>query len=299
MHDINRRALMKRCSAAALAMMAPHLWALPMESNASAQNQVGQLKNNIHHSVCRWTFSHLSLPELCGLVKQIGFSSIDLVGPKEWSVLKEYGIHSSMCNGAELGLKKGWNDTQYHATLIKNYMEHIELVAKSGYQNLICFTGNRGTIDDETGMKNCVDGLKKIMSHAEKHGVVLHMEILNSRIDHKDYMADRSDWAFELCQRIGSPSMKMLFDIYHVQINEGDIIRRLQKYAPFIGHYHTGGVPGRGEITEAQELNYRAIMKAIQGTGFQGHVAQEFSPAGETPELKAQSLQRAILLCDV
>jgi len=293
MHLLDRRSMLKQLSLGAIAMLAPNAINLAM-AQAS-----GSLKGNIHHSVCRWTFPHLNLPQVCGLAKSIGFSAVDLIGPKEWSILKSHHIDSSMCNGAEISLTKGWNDPQYHSTLIKNYLEHIELVSKAGYKNLICFTGNRRGMDNEVGLQNCVNGLKKIMSHAEKHGVILHMEILNSRIDHIDYMADSSDWTFELCKRIDSPNMKMLFDIYHVQINEGDIIRRLQKCAPYIGHYHTGGVPGRGEITENQELNYRAIMKAILATGFQGYVAQEFDPSGSTPEEKASSLKRAILLCDV
>lgn len=257
------------------------------------------LRGQLRQSVCRWTFPHLSLPELCALVKQLGLGAIDLMGPKEWPVLKEHGIHSSMCNGAELGLKRGWNDPQWHSVLIRNYLDHIDLVADAGYQNLILFSGNRQGLDDAKGLANCVDGIKQIIGRAEKRGVNLHMEILNSRVDHRDYMADSSDWAGELCERVGSPNLKMLFDIYHVQINEGDVIRRIQKYAPYIGHYHTGGVPGRGEINSEQELNYRAIMKAILATGFKGHVAHEFTPAGTTPEEKAASLQRAILLCDV
>ncbi len=267
--------------------------------SAFAEQTLPSLRGNIHHSVCRWTFSHLSLPELCQLAKQIGFAAIDLVGPKEWDVLKAHGMHSSMCNGAELGLKRGWNDPQWHSVLIRNYLDHINLVADAGYQNLILFSGNRQGMDDAKGLANCVDGIKQIIGRAEKRGVTLHMEILNSRVDHRDYMADHSEWAAELCQRVGSPNLKMLFDIYHVQISEGDVIRRIQQYAPYIGHYHTGGVPGRGEISSEQELNYRAIMKAIVATGFKGHVAQEFMPAGTSAEEKAASLQRAILLCDI
>lgn len=257
------------------------------------------LHAHLKQSVCRWTFSHLSLLQLCGLAKQCGIAAIDLTGPKEWAVLKEHGIHASMCNGAELGLKRGWNDTQWHAVLTRNYLDHIDLVADAGYQNLILFSGNRQGMDDALGLRNCVEGIKQIIGRAEKRGVHLHMEILNSRVDHLDYMADSSDWAAQLCERVGSPNLKILFDIYHVQINEGDVIRRIQKYAPYIGHYHTGGVPGRGEINSEQELNYRAIMKAILATGFKGHVAHEFTPTGNSPEEKAASLQRAILLCDV
>lgn len=258
-----------------------------------------KLKGNINHAVCRWTYNFLSLDELCMEVKQIGFSAIDLVGPKDWPVLKKHSIYSSMCNGAEIGLTKGWNDKQYHATLIKNYTEHIGLVAEAGYKNLICFSGNRNGMDDETGLKNCTEGLKQIMSLAEEKGVVIQMEIFNSKVDHKDYMADKTAWAVELCRRIGSPNFKILYDIYHMQINEGDVIRTLTDYHEYIGHYHTAGVPGRHEINETQELYYPAIMHAIVKTGFRGYVAQEFIPTGKTNEEKLAALKDAVRRCDV
>ena len=255
-----------------------------------------KLKNNINHSVCRWTYDFLSLEELCTTAKKIGLKAIDLVGPKDWGVLKKYQLDSSMCNGAEISLVKGWNDPQYHDTLIKNYTEHINLVATAGYKNLICFSGNRNGMDDETGMNNCVTGLKKIIALAEKKGVVIQMELFNSRVDHKDYMADKSDWGVALCKRLDSPNFKLLYDIYHMQINEGDIIRTIQKNHEYFGHYHTAGVPGRHEIDESQELFYPAIMKAILATGFKGYVAQEFIPVSKE---KIVSLRKAVKLCDV
>ncbi|MFZ1748711.1 MAG: TIM barrel protein [Saprospiraceae bacterium] len=258
-----------------------------------------KLKNNIRHSVCQWTFSHVSLDELCILVKKIGFSAIDLIGPKGWPTLQKYGIDSSMCNGAEISLTKGWNDPQYHDTLIQNYTEHIELVAKAGYKNLICFSGNRNGMDDETGLKNCVAGLKKIMALAEKKGVTIQMELFNSKIDHKDYMCDKSAWGIELCKQLGSPNFKLLYDIYHMQINEGDIIRTIKDNHPYFGHYHTAGVPGRHEIDESQELYYPAIMKAILDTGYEGYVAQEFISTGKTNADKEKALRKAIKICDI
>ena len=260
---------------------------------------INKLKGNINHSVCQWTYPMLSLDELCQLVKKTGFSAIDLIGPKDWWLLKSHGIDSSMCNGAEINLVKGWNDPQYHSTLIKNYSDHIELVSKAGYKNLICFSGNRNGIDDETGLKNCVTGLKKIMAQAEKKGVVIQMELFNSRIDHKDYMCDKSAWGVELCKKIDSPNFMMLYDIYHMQINEGDIIRTIQDNHQYFGHYHTAGVPGRHEIDETQEIYYPAVMKAIAATGFKGYVAQEFMPNGKTTEEKIQKLVNAIAICDV
>jgi hydroxypyruvate isomerase len=221
---------------------------------------------------------------------------IDLVGPKDWDTLKKYGLLSTMCNGAEISLSKGWNDKQYHDTLIKSYTDHIDLVSKAGFVNLFVASGNKGTIDDETGLKNCVEGLKQIVGLAEKKGVILQMELLNSKIDHKDYMCDRSAWGVELVKRIGSPNFKLLYDIYHMQIDEGDVIRTIRNHHESFGHYHTGGVPGRNEIDERQELYYPAIMKAIVATGYKGYVAQEFIPADADP---IASLRKAIQICDI
>jgi hydroxypyruvate isomerase len=254
------------------------------------------LKGNIHHSVCRWTYNFLSVEELCVTVKEIGFNAIDLVGPKDWPTLQKHGIFSSMCNGAEINLTDGWNDTQFHSKLTANYLEHIDLVAAAGYKNLICFSGSKRGKDDETGLKNCTDGLKQIMSAAEKKGIIIQMELLNSKVDHKDYQCDNHKWGVELCKRIGSPNFKLLYDIYHMQIDEGDIIRTIKDYHEYFGHYHTGGVPGRHEIDETQELYYPAIMKAILATGYQGYVAQEFIPTGDH---KTESLKKAISICDV
>lgn len=253
-------------------------------------------KGNINHSVARWTYNYLSLEELCNVVKKIGFSAIDLVGPKEWNILKNHGVDSSMCNGAEISLTEGWNDKRYHTTLIKNYTDHINLVADAGYKNLICFSGNKKGMDDESGLKNSVEGLKKILSLAEKRGIIIQMELFNSKINHPDYMADNSAWGIELCKRIGSENFKLLYDIYHMQISEGDIIRTITDYHQYFGHYHTAGVPGRHEIDNSQELYYPAIMKAIAKTRYKGYVAQEFEP---TKENKIAALEEAIRICDV
>ena len=275
--------------------------ALPLLSSFSSctlpQKAVAtSLKGNIHHSVCRWCFNDMPLNELCEAVKKIGFSAIDLVGPKDWPVLQQYGIYSSMCNGAEINLVDGWNDTQFHATLIKNYSEMIPLVAKNGYKNLICFSGNKRDKTNEEGLKNCVTGLKKIIALAEKNNVTLVMELLNSKRDHKDYQCDNTAWGVELCQQLGSENFKLLYDIYHMQVNEGNIIDTIRKNHQYFAHYHTAGVPGRNELDNLQELNYPAIMKAIVDTGFKGYVAQEFIPKKED---KLASLAEAIQVCDV
>ncbi|MBC7653053.1 MAG: TIM barrel protein [Oligoflexus sp.] len=254
------------------------------------------LKGNINHSVCRWTYSFLSLDELCQLCKDIGIKAIDLVGPSDWETLQKYGIYSSMCNGAEINLVDGFAEIKFHEQLIKNYTKMIPMVAKAGYKNLICFSGNRKGMDDETGLKNCTEGLNKLMALAEKNGVTLVMELLNSKINHHDYFADKTPWGVELCKRVGSNNFKLLYDIYHMQIDEGDVIRTIQTSHPYIAHYHTGGVPGRNEINESQELFYPAIMSAIHQTGFKGYVAQEFIPKNEN---KKASLAEAIKICDI
>lgn len=295
--DSSRRKWLKQVAAGSLAATA----ITPL--NAFAESTMGEysskLKGNINHSVCSWTYNYMSLDELCQTVKKLKFAAIDLVGPKNWPILKKHGVDSSMCNGAEISLTEGWNNKQYHPTLIKNYTEHIELVASAGYKNLICFSGNRKGMDDETGMKNCVEGLKQIMGLAEKKGVIIQIEIFNSKVNHPDYMADKSAWAVELCKRLGSPNFKILYDIYHMQINEGDVIRTIQDNHQYFGHYHTAGVPGRHEIDDSQELYYPAIMKAIVATGFKGYVAQEFIPTGKDAKEKLAALKKAIKICDV
>ena len=266
--------------------------------NSNKNNYYHQInmKGNINHSVCKWCYGQISLEEFSVVVKSMGIKGIDLIGPEEWPILKKHGLTSSMCNGAEISLTEGWNDKQYHSTLVDSYLKHIDLVADAGYTNLICFSGNRRAIDDETGMENCLEGLKKILGYAEKKGVIIQMELLNSKVDHQDYMCDNSPWGFELCRRIDSSNFKLLYDIYHMQINEGDVIRTITENQQFIGHYHTGGVPGRNEIDQTQELFYPAIMKAIVTTGFKGFVAQEFIPKNNNP---MQSLENAIRICDV
>jgi hydroxypyruvate isomerase len=255
-----------------------------------------KLKGNINHSVCRWTFEQLSIEELCVLVKKIGFSAIDLVEPKDFPILKKYGIYSSMCTGAHISLTEGWNETKYHGILINNYLRYIDLVADAGYKNLICFSGNRNGMTNEKGMENCVVGLKQIMDKAEKRDVIIQMELFNSKVNHPDYMADSSSWGIELCKQLGSENFKLLYDIYHMQIMEGDIISTIKKNHNYFGHYHTAGVPGRNEIDDSQELFYPAIMKAIVETGYKGYVAQEFMPLAKD---KNATLKKAIQICDI
>jgi hydroxypyruvate isomerase len=255
-----------------------------------------EFKGNINHSACDWCYNSIPLDKFLSELNGLGVKAIDLVGPEDWPLLKKHNIHASMCWGAEINLTDGWCDTNYHPVLISNYEAMIPKVAGAGYTNLICFSGNRRGMADEEGLQNAIRGLKRILPLAEKHGVVIHMELLNSKIDHKDYMCDHTTWGVALCDALGSDNFKLLYDIYHMQIMEGDVIRTIEKYHGYFGHYHTGGNPGRHEINETQELYYPAIMKAIVKTGFKGHVAQEFIPTW--PD-KIDALKNGLMICDV
>ncbi len=254
------------------------------------------LKGNINHSVCRWPYGSLTLEELCVVSNEIGIKGIEIVGPDTWETLKKYDLYCPMCNGAETGLNVGFIHTDAHSTLKTNYERVIPMVAEAGFKNLICFSGNSNGMDEETGMKNFVDGIKQIIGTAEKHGVVICLEMLNSRVSHVGYMADTTQWGVDVADRIGSDNFKLLYDIFHMQVMEGDIISRIRQYHEYIAHYHTGGVPGRNEIDETQELFYPAIMRAIVETGFTGYVGQEFVPSrGDA----VASLRQGVHICDV
>jgi hydroxypyruvate isomerase len=256
-----------------------------------------KLKGNINQSVCRWCYESIPFEDFCRQVKDIGLNAIDLVAPKDWPLLQKYGLYSSMCYVAgDVSLTNGFGNTIYHSKLIPQYLEVFPLMVKAGYKDVICFSGSRAGMDDETGWNNCVQGLKEILPAAEKQGITVHMELLNSRVDHKDYMCDHTPWGVALCKKLNSPNFKLLYDIYHMQIDEGDVIRTIRDNQVYLGHFHTGGVPGRHEIDETQELYYPAIMKAIHDTGFKGYVAQEFVPA--SPD-KIASLKQGVEICDI
>jgi len=280
--------------AAAAAALAPRL--------ARAE---GALKGRINHSVCKWCYPKVSLEDLCVAGKEMGLQSIELLQPSDFPTLKKHGLICAMVSnptapgpdGKPVGqIERAWNRTEHHEALVKVYLPQIDAVADAGLKNLICFSGNRAGMDDATGLKNCAEGLKKILPQAEKRGVIICMELLNSRVNHKDYMCDKSAWGVELVKTIGSPNFKLLYDIYHMQIMEGDVIATIKREHDSFAHYHTGGVPGRHEIDETQELQYPAIMRAIAETGFKGHVAQEFIPA--RPDVLA-SLKQGVTICDV
>jgi hydroxypyruvate isomerase len=257
---------------------------------------ISKLKGNINHAVCRWCYDDIPLPDLCKTAKKLGIRGIDLLGPNDWDVVLEQGLTCSMSTALNFGITEGFNDLKLHEALYKNYEQLIPLAADKGINNIICFSGNRHGITDEQGLENCAVGLKKVVDLAKQYKVLIVMELLNSKVDHPDYQCDRTEWGVALCNKVGSEHFKLLYDVYHMQIMEGDVIATIRRYHKYIGHYHTGGVPGRHEINETQELYYPAIMKAIAETGFDGFVAQEFVPVRKDPMV---SLEEGIRICDV
>nr|WP_293836242.1 TIM barrel protein [uncultured Arsenicibacter sp.] len=263
---------------------------------AEAQQSLGaELNGKINHSVARWCYSKIPLDDLCKAAKDMGIKSVELQGPAEWPTIKKYGLTCALPWGAGLGIEKGFNNPELHDELVKSYEEHFPKLVAAGYDKVICFSGNRKGMSDEQGMENAVKGLKRLMPAAEKHGITMVMELLNSKVNHKDYQCDHTAWGVELCKQVGSEKMKLLYDIYHMQIMEGDVIATIKKYHPYFAHYHTGGVPGRAEIDDTQELNYPAIMRAIVDTGYKGFVGQEFVPKRDP----LASLKQSIQICDV
>ena len=293
MEKISRRTAIKTVS---VGLAATGLGIAPLQAAASTSRTAdASLKGYVKHSVSYWCFGKYPLDEFARTCKEIGIQSIELLDPKDWPTVQKYGLTCAMAQGAGLGIDNGWNDPELHDKLVASYEEVIPLVAKAGLTNLICFSGKRRGLTDEQGWENCAKGLKRIIKTAEKHKVVLIMELLNS-YGHKDYQCDRTAWGVELCKRVGSPNFKLLYDIYHMQIMEGNVIDIMTKNIEYIGHVHTGGNPGRNEIDETQELYYPAIMKALVKTGYKGFVGQEFVPKAADP---IASLKRCIHICDV
>jgi len=265
-----------------------------------ADKQVGaDLKGKVNHSACRWCYDKIPFEELVVNAKKIGLQSIELTGPDEWDILKKYDMTAAIGWGKypeKMGLPNFFNKIQNHDKLVEFYEDLIPRAAKAGVKNLITFSGNRDGLSDEQGLLNCKKGLQRIMKTAEKHDVTISMELLNSKVNHKDYQCDHTEWGSVLCEMVGSNKFKLLYDIYHMQIMEGDVIATIKKNYQYISHYHTGGVPGRHEIDESQELNYAPIIKAIYDTGYKGFIGQEFIPARED---KMASLEQAVKICDI
>jgi len=264
--------------------------ALSHKSRVTSHGSSGRLK----HSIARWCFSRMSIDELCGHAKSIGYTALDLLNEAEWTAARRLGVDCAIA-AAFGSIPQGFNRLQNHDKLVADGERLIQACARDGIPAIVCFSGNRGGMSDGEGVANCVTGLKRLMPAAERHGVTLCMEMLNSKVDHRDYHADRTAWAVEVAKGVSSPRFKLLYDIYHMQIMEGDVVRTIRDNFGHIAHFHTAGVPGRNEIDETQELNYRRIMTAIADLGFSAYVAQEFIPRREP----VASLRQAFEICDV
>jgi hydroxypyruvate isomerase len=259
----------------------------------------GQPVAAFKHSVCRWPYRQLSVEELARMARELGLDSVELLERDEWPIARSHGLSCAMGYAPvpepRTRLTRGFNRVEHHAWLVPAYERAIPLAAASRVPNLICFSGNGEGQDDEEGLDVCARGLAALLPAAERHGVTICMELLNSKVDHADYQCDRTPWGVALVKRLGSERFKLLYDIYHMQIMEGDVIRTIRDNHQYIAHYHTAGVPGRHEIDASQELNYPAIMRAIAGTGFSGYVAQEFIPTRDP----RTSLAEAVRICRV
>ena len=264
----------------------------------AASGQIGKVvkKGRIKQSICKGCLRKLKLSreQEASRAAKMGLLGLDLVGRGDWDAVKKHGLVATMVPGAG-GIRKGLNDKSMHAKFIEDFKANIKAAAEYKWPNVICMAGDRKGIGDDEGMDNCHAILEEAVKIAEDSGVTICMELLNSRVNHPGYMCDKSAWGFELCRRVNSPRFKMLYDIYHMQIMEGDLIATIRKNIDWIGHFHTAGVPGRHELDEDQEIYYPAVMRAIAETGYSGYVAHEYSPLRDPVE----SLVQAIKACDV
>lgn len=244
---------------------------------------------SFEHSVCRWCFENTPLSELAEWCREFGIRGIDLLTPEEALEVAKFGrvcpVSTFPTTEDGLGcIERAFNKIEHHAPLQKLYADYIPKCAEAGIKQVILFSGNRDGLDDQTGLENCALGIEPLLKIAEEHDVTLVMELLNSRVDHPDYQCDHTEWGVALCEKLSSNRFKLLYDIYHMQVMEGDVIATIERHHQHISHYHTAGVPGRNEIDTTQELYYPAIVEAIRKTGFKGYIAQEFVPTWESPK---------------
>ncbi len=283
---LNRRSVLKAAGAVgALAVSGVHVLG----------NESAKPKGNLKQSLCRWCYNKLPLEQLAAEAKKMGYQSIELLSAEEYLKIKPFGLTCAMLTPRGNSIPDGFNRKENHERIIKGLRDAIEFAAAEGLPNIICMSGNRRGLADDVGLATCAEGLKQVVGLAEEKKVTICMEGLNSKVDHKDYMYDKTAWGAELCKKVGSERFKLLYDIYHMQIMEGDVIRTIRKFKDCIAHFHTGGNPGRHEIDETQELNYTAISKAIVDMKFTGFLSQEFIPARDT----LASLNQAFKICDV
>ncbi|MCX6616335.1 MAG: TIM barrel protein [Acidobacteria bacterium] len=258
--------------------------------------QTVQRKGRLKQAATRGCFGKgMSLEDQCREAARLGLKGIDLVGQKEWPTLKKYGLLATMCPAGGGSIPEGINRKENHAEIEKTFRENIILAAEAGMPNVITLSGGRKGLTDEEGLDNSVILLNKVKAVAEDKQVTICLELLNSKVNHPGYMCDHTKWGAEVCKRVNSPRVKLLYDIYHMQIMEGDVIRTIRDNIQYIGHFHTAGNPGRHEPDETQELNYRAIAQAIVDLNFTGYLAHEYSPVRDA----LKSLDQAISICDV
>jgi len=291
---MTRRSALGRVAAGATGLAAGTLLGAQTTKPAVETGAPLKLKGRIKQAVCKWCYKNLSVEELAREAARMGIVGMDLIGPSEWEAARKHGLRPTMIAGGHT-IADGLNNKANHARLEEELRKALDQAARHGIPNVICFSGNRRGMPDEEGIENCALFFNQVKAQAEDKGVTLCLELLNSKVNHKDYMCDRTGWGVEVMKRVNSPRVKLLYDIYHMQIMEGDIIRTIRESIQYIGHFHTGGVPGRNEIDDTQELNYRAIMQAIVDTGFNGYVAHEFVPRRDP----MTSLREAAMLCDV
>jgi len=252
-------------------------------------------KGNIKQSVSRWCYQKIPLDQLCEYSAKIGLKAVDLLEVSEWEVPRRYGLICSMGYAGGGTIAKAMNRVENHAAIEEAFRKNIPLAAKAGVPNVITFSGNREGMSDAEGAKNSILGLNKVKKIAEDNGVNICLELLNSKVDHHDYMCDNSKWGLEVVTAVNSPNVKLLYDIYHMQIMEGDLIATIQKNIQWLGHFHTGGVPGRHELDGTQEVRWDGVMRGIVAAGYKGYVAHEFVPSRDP----LTSLREAVDLCDI
>jgi len=252
-------------------------------------------KGRIHQSVCRWCYQKMTLDQLCTVAQSLGLVGVDLLQPDEYAVPARYGLRCTMAYGGGGDIKSALNRVENHAAIEAAFRTNIPLAAKANVPNIITFSGNRMGMSDAEGAKNCIAGLNRLKSIAEDNNVTICMELLNSKVNHPDYMCDHTAWGVEVVSAVNSPHVKLLYDIYHMQIMEGDLIATIRANIQWLGHFHTGGVPGRHELNDQQEVQWDAVMRGIADAGFQGFVAHEFIPTGDP----VASLRQAVERCTV
>jgi hydroxypyruvate isomerase len=288
MTRVSRRNMLKSTiSGVTMASVPSTLW--------SEQNPTVPRKACVKQSVSRWCYQQIPLDDLCASAAQMGLKAVDLLNVEEFQVPARYGLICSMGYAGGGEIASAMNRVENHAKIEQAFRKNIPLAAKAGVPNVITFSGNRAGMSDEEGAKNTIAGLNRVKKIAEDHGVTICMELLNSKVDHKDYMCDHTAWGVRVVEAVNSPRVKLLYDIYHMQIMEGDLIRTIQQNIQWLGHFHTGGVPGRHELDNTQEVQWDGVMRGIAATGFQGYVAHEFVPTRDP----LTSLRQAVDLCDV